>query len=92
MAGNQGTGFAQGVAGFGMDSKATWAVFGNSFPGAAHEVFYDSSVENKPTTAPVPPLADPGACQGRPPIRSRFSVSSRRPPPTAQPMCAPQIF
>jgi hypothetical protein len=61
VADNHGTGFAQGVAGFDMDAKATWDVVGNDFPGAAHPVYYDNTVENKPTTDPAPPLADPGA-------------------------------
>jgi hypothetical protein len=61
LVGNQGTGFVQGIAGFNMDERAQWDLFGNSFPGAGHEVYYDSSVENKPTTLPAEPLADPGA-------------------------------
>ncbi|MEA3143361.1 MAG: hypothetical protein QOG31_685 [Thermoplasmata archaeon] len=61
VAQNKGTGFTQGVAGFDMDKKATWNVAGNDFPGAANAVYYDSSVENKPTSAAAQPLADPGA-------------------------------
>ncbi|HUR61384.1 MAG TPA: hypothetical protein VM286_03350 [Candidatus Thermoplasmatota archaeon] len=61
LVGNTGTGFMQGISGFNMDGKTHWDLFGNDFAGAAHPVYYDSSVENKPTTDPAEPLADPGA-------------------------------
>jgi hypothetical protein len=58
---NKGTGFEHGVEGKTMDNKTSWDVVGNSFPGASHEVYYDKSVANKPTSNPAPPMADPGA-------------------------------
>lgn len=61
IAGNHGTGFAFGVSARDMGKDALWNVFGNDFAGAAHALYYDSSVESKPTSAPSPPLADPGA-------------------------------
>lgn len=46
---NQASGFVYGVRARDMDSKVDWSLSGNSFEGAQYDVYYDDSVENKPT-------------------------------------------
>lgn len=54
LAHNTGQGFEYGIAAYQMDEKADWYVQGNTFPGATHALYYDSSVENKPIEGPGP--------------------------------------
>lgn len=49
IAGNTASGFYYGVSAAQMDEDTQWAVLDNVFDGAAYDVYYDDSVENKPT-------------------------------------------
>ncbi|MHB8634122.1 MAG: hypothetical protein ACYDBQ_09180 [Thermoplasmatota archaeon] len=51
---NSGTGFVNGIQADQMDNATHWYVQGNSFPQAAHALYYDSTVANKPQDGPGP--------------------------------------
>ncbi|MFO1533580.1 MAG: hypothetical protein ABR562_07820 [Thermoplasmatota archaeon] len=58
VAGNHATGFDYGVRAANMDEKANWAVYDDDWGAAANPVYYDDTVQNKPSESPLP--AGPG--------------------------------
>lgn len=51
---NGGSGFTYGVWAQSLDDATAWYLLDNHFDGAAHAVYYDSSVANKPVDGPGP--------------------------------------
>jgi hypothetical protein len=49
LQGNTVSGFYYGIAAWQMDEKTVWSLAGNVVQGAQYDVYYDDSVENKPS-------------------------------------------